>query len=152
MESSPERAAPPEVVVRNAGPGFTSTMTAGAHALTIDEPAAAGGADAGPTPYDLLLGAVGTCTAITVRMYAWRKGWPLEDVVVRVHSGGRSHAVDCAQCVDRKVGPPSLRTEVELHGPLTDEQRERLHYIAGRCPVKQALRAGIAVEDVRESR
>jgi len=149
MESSLDRAAPPEVVVRNAGPGFASTMTAGPHTLLIDEPAVAGGADTGPTPYDLLLGAVATCTAITVRMYARRKGWPLEDVVVRVRSGGRSHAADCAECVDRKVGPPSLRTDVELHGPLTDEQRERLHYIAGRCPVKQALRAGIAVEEAR---
>ena len=80
-------------------------------------------------------------------MYAQRKGWPLEDVVVRVRSGGRDHAADCAQCVDRPVGPPALETEIELSGPLSDEQRARLTYIAGRCPVKQALRKGLEVRD-----
>ena len=133
------------VVARNAGPGFTTTLSAGPHALVVDEPVAAGGSDAGPTPYDLLLGAVGACTAITVRMYARRKGWPLEDVVVRVRAGGRSHAADCAECVDRAVGPPAIESEIELLGPLSDEQRARLRYIAGRCPVKQALRAGLSV-------
>ena len=134
-----------DVVARNTGPGFATTLHAGSHTLIVDEPLAAGGTDAGATPYDLLLGAVGACTAITVRMYAVRKGWPLEDVVVRVRSGGRDHAADCAQCVDHPVGPPALQAEVELSGPLSDEQRARLTYIAGRCPVKQALGAGIPV-------
>ncbi|AHG90259.1 OsmC family protein [Gemmatirosa kalamazoonensis] len=146
----PAAAATPDrgtVVARNAGPGFTTTLTAGAHALVVDEPVAAGGADEGATPYDLLLGAVGACTAITVRMYARRKGWPLEDVVVRVRAGGRSHAADCAECVDRAVSAPAVVSEVELHGPLSDEQRARLRYIAGRCPVKQVLRGGLSVID-----
>ena len=136
------------IVVRNPGPGFATTVNAGAHTFNVDEPLAVGGEDTGATPYDLLLGAIGACTAITVRMYARRKGWPLEDVIVRARSGGPSHAADCADCVDEKVRPPSIVTNVELVGPLTDEQRKRLAYIAGRCPVKQALRGGIAVVDV----
>ena len=138
------------VLVSNTGPGFTTTVRAGPHTLVVDEPTGVGGDDAGPTPYDLLLGAIGACTAITVRMYARRKGWPLEDVIVRAKTGGRSHAADCSECVDRKVGPPSIETHVELVGPLTDEQRQRLAYIAGRCPVKQALRNGIDVRDVSQ--
>jgi putative redox protein len=135
------------VVIRNAGPGFATTVRAGAHTLRVDEPVAVGGEDTGATPYDLLLGAIGACTAITVRMYARRKGWPLEDVIVRARAGGRSHAADCADCVDKKVGPPSIVTDVEFVGPLSEEQRKRLAYIADRCPVKQALRTGMEVRD-----
>ena len=145
MDAPPTDAGEPGVVARNAGPGFATTLSAGAHTLVVDEPAGVGGDDTGATPYDLLLGAVGACTAITVRMYARRKGWPLEDVIVRVRSGGRSHAADCAECVDKRVGPPTIESDLELVGPLTDEQRTRLHYIAGRCPVKQALRGGMDV-------
>jgi putative redox protein len=135
------------VTVRNAGPGYATTLRAGAHALAVDEPIAAGGDDTGPTPYDLLLGAVGACTAITVRMYARRKGWPLDDVIVRMRTGA-SHAADCADCVDRAVGPHAIEHEIEFVGALTDEQRRRLRYIASRCPVKQALAAGMQVVDV----
>lgn len=131
------------VVAHNAaGSGYTTTIRAGAHSLVVDEPVAVGGADMGPTPYDLLLGAAAACTAITVRMYATRKGWPLEDVEVRVQSG-RSHAVDCEQCVQRPVSKLTLTHELVLHGPLTEEQRARLTEIAARCPVKQVLRQGI---------
>jgi putative redox protein len=134
------------VETRNAGPGFASAVHAGTHAVVVDEPTSVGGGDAGPTPYDLLLGAVGGCTAMTVRMYAQRKGWPLDEVVVRLRTG-RSHAADCASCAERAVGPRTLDEEIELHGPLTDEQRARLRYIASRCPVKQALKAGLDVRD-----
>jgi putative redox protein len=134
------------VTARNAGPGFTTTLHAGAHALTVDEPRSVGGSDAGPTPYDLLLGAVGACTAITVRMYARRKGWPLEDVVVRMRTGS-AHADDCAECGTGAVGPRALEHEIEFVGPLTDEQRKRLRYIASRCPVKQVLAAGLQVRE-----
>jgi putative redox protein len=135
------------VTARNAGPKYATTLLAGAHALVVDEPAAVGGDDTGPTPYDLLLGAVGACTAITVRMYASRKGWPLEEVIVRLRAGS-SHAADCADCEGKSVGPRALDHDVEFVGPLTDEQRERLRYIASRCPVKQVLAAGLRVRDV----
>lgn len=134
------------VVTRNATDGYAATLQAGAHALVVDEPASAGGTDAGPTPYDLLLGAVGACTAITLRMYARRKGWPLDEVVVRLRTAS-SHAADCAECSEKSVGPRVLEQELELVGPLTDEQRARLRYIASRCPVKQVLQAGLTVRD-----
>jgi putative redox protein len=134
------------VTARNAGPGFATTVTSGAHTVVVDEPTSIGGDDSGPTPYDLLLGAIGACTAITVRMYARRKGWPLEDVVVRLRTGA-SHGADCAECAEKTVGPRTLEHDVEFVGPLSDEQRARLRYIAGRCPVKQVLGAGLQVRD-----
>ena len=134
------------VTAANAGPGYATELRAGGHRLVVDEPASVGGGDEGPTPYDLLLGAVGACTAITVRMYARRKGWPLEDVVVRMRTG-QTHAADCADCDEKSVGPRVLEHELELVGPLTDEQRKRLRYIASRCPVKQVLAAGLHVRD-----
>ena len=134
------------VVARAAGaaPGFRTEITTGAHALTVDEPASVGGGDAGPTPYDLLLAAIGACTAMTVRMYAARKGWPLEEAVVSIRTR-RSHAADCAECAEHEKELPRLRLErrVELRGPLTDEQRARMLAIADRCPVKQALQHGV---------
>ena len=80
-------------VVIYAESALCSEVKANGHALVADEPAAVGGNDAGPTPYDYLLAALGSCTAITVRMYADRKGWPLESVTVRVEHG-RVHAKD----------------------------------------------------------
>jgi putative redox protein len=137
------------VTVVNDGPRYRSALRAGAHALTVDEPTSFGGDDAGPTPYDLLLGAVASCMAITLRMYATRKAWPLEAVVVSMRTA-RAHAVDCADCVaparrDAALAPLRLERRLELRGPLTDEQRARLAEIADRCPVKQALGRGVEV-------
>ena len=109
---------------------------------------ALGGTDEGPTPYELLLGAIGGCTAITLRMYADRKGWPLEGVEVRLRTA-RSHERDCERCETETVGIDTLEREVELAGPLTDEQRRRLLAIADRCPVKQSLERGIRVVPAR---
>lgn len=133
-----------DVVVRNAPGGYRTEVEAAGHTLVADEPGSAAGADAGPSPYDLLLGAVGACTAMTVRMYAGRKGWPLEDVTVRLRHGS-DHARDCADCPTHPVAIPRIERQVELAGPLTDEQRERLLYIAARCPVAQTLAKGIPV-------
>jgi len=127
------------------GAGFRTDVRTRTHAFVADEPAAAGGTDTGPTPYELLLGGLAACTAMTVRMYADRKRWPLEDVVVRIRPV-RPHAVDCANCETQAVGVGRLEREVELLGALTDEQRARLLYIADRCPVKQTLERGIRVE------
>jgi uncharacterized OsmC-like protein len=134
------------VVARTAGTGFRTEITAAGHAVTVDEPAAVGGGNAGPSPYDLLLAAIGSCTAMTVRMYAARKGWPLEEAVVSIRTR-RSHAADCAECAEHEKALPRLRLErrVELRGPLTDEQRTRMLAIADRCPVKQALQHGVEV-------
>jgi putative redox protein len=142
--TAPDRDAP-WVSASIAGGGYRTAVRTRTHALVADEPVDAGGTDAGPSPYELLLGALASCTAMTVRMYADRKQWPLTDVVVRIRPV-RSHAVDCANCETKDVGVGRLEREVELLGTLTDEQRTRLMYIADRCPVKQTLQRGLVVE------
>src|SRR5215208_4562466 len=111
------------VTARTAGRGFRTEVTAGKHALVVDEPEEVGGSGDGPTPYDYLLTAIGACTAMTLRMYASRKGWPLEEAVVRFRTA-RSHAADCAECETKAVGVGRLEREVELRGPLDDRSEE----------------------------
>jgi putative redox protein len=127
--------------------GFRADISAGRHALIADEPIAVGGTDQGPTPYELLLSALGACTAMTLRMYADRKKWPLEDVRVRLRSS-RSHERDCENCERQEVGIHRIERKLELAGALTDEQRKRLEEIADRCPVKQTIQREIRVESV----
>ncbi|HEY7408736.1 MAG TPA: OsmC family protein [Gemmatimonadaceae bacterium] len=124
--------------------GYRVEIEAGPHALVSDEPNEAGGTDAGPTPYDLILASLGACTAMTLRMYADRKQWPLEGVVVRLHHG-RSHAADEIQCENRPVRLDQIERTLELSGPLTDEQRVKLAEIAERCPVHRTLDAGVRI-------
>ena len=127
--------------------GFRTDVTVGHHVAIADEPTDAGGSDAGPTPYAYLLVALASCTAMTLRMYAARKEWPLERVIVRLRDT-HSHASDCENCETRPVGLRRLDRKVELEGALTDEQRHRLMIIADRCPVKQTLARGIEIADV----
>ena len=115
------------------------------HALVADEPAALGGTDAGPTPYEYLLAALGSCTAMTVRMYANRKKWPLESITVRVEHG-RIHAKDCEECETKSGRIDRVGLELELEGPLDAEQRERLREIAAKCPVKRTLDSEMLIE------
>ena len=133
------------VIVRGAGDGFVQEVTAGAHRLQSDEPSSAGGTDAGPTPYDLLLAALGSCTSMTVGMYARRKGWPLKSVTVRLRHA-REHATDCAVCettADAMI--TVIHRELEFAGHLDQEQRERLLEIANKCPVHRTLTAKIEI-------
>jgi uncharacterized OsmC-like protein len=131
-------------VVVETGVTYTSEVWAHGHSLTADEPTRLGGDDAGPTPYDLALAGLGACTGITLRMYANRKEWPLEGVVVsmkreKVHSEESSRPEDSDARVD------AIDQTVKLVGPLTEEQRERLLVIAGRCPVHKTLDAGVRI-------
>ncbi len=130
------------VVARIGRSGYRTEIDAGRHGLVSDEPIEAGGSDEGPTPYDFILAALGACTAITLRMYADRKQWPLESVIVRLHHG-RSHAADELQCENRPVRLDQIERTLELSGPLTHEQRIKLAEIAERCPVHRTLDAGI---------
>ena len=132
------------VVVRTEG-GLRTEVTANGHALVADEPASLGGTDAGPTPYDYLLAALGSCTAMTVRMYADRKGWPLEAVTVSL-GHRRIHAKDCEECETKSGRLDHLELELDLQGPLEAEQRERLREIADQCPVKRTLGAEVLIE------
>lgn len=135
------------VIVAETGSGtFTRQITAGRHELIADEPAPIGD-DAGPTPYDLLLGALGACTSMTVRMYANRKDWPLERIRVTLQHK-RIHAKDCAECEITRGFIDHIEIDIELVGDLDDAQRERLLQIAERCPVHQVLTSEI---DIRTS-
>jgi putative redox protein len=124
--------------------GFRTEIEARSHGLVADEPTTLGGTDRGPTPYELLLGALGSCMAMTLRMYADRKGWPLEGVEVQLRTA-RSHEADCVQCDEKDVGITTVERRLELSGSLTDAQRERLLEIADRCPVTQTLERGIVI-------
>jgi putative redox protein len=140
------------VVAVTTHPGYRTEIATGRHVLVADEPVAVGGGDAGPTPYDLLAGALGACTGMTLRMYADRKGWPLEEVTVRLRHG-KVHALDEELAEHERGGRAPrvdhLAREVELDGPLTAEQKARLLEIAERCPVHRTLEAGVRVTTTR---
>jgi uncharacterized OsmC-like protein len=120
------------------------TIRARAHEWASDEPRDAGGGDIGPTPYELLLSALGSCTAITVQMYARRKEWPLESVEVELEHE-RVHAEDCKDCDSKEGQISEIRLKLKLTGALTREQEERILEIAGKCPVKKTLEGEIKI-------
>ncbi len=136
-------------VVVETGSSYTSEIWAQCHALVADEPKRLGGNDAGPTPYDLVLAGLGACTGITLRMYASRKEWPLEGVLVGLEHQ-KVHIEDCADCDDEDARVDEVERRITLLGPLNDEQRERLMQIANRCPVHKTLDAGVRVRTEEE--
>jgi uncharacterized OsmC-like protein len=138
------RAAPSEVVVHGNANGFAQEIAVGRHRLAADEPEAVGGTDNGPTPYDLLVAALGACTSMTVSLYARRKQWPLEAVTVTLRHS-KVHAVDCADCETKDGMLDRIDVEVELRGALDEEQRRRLLDIANRCPVHKTLTSEIDI-------
>jgi putative redox protein len=134
----------PTVIVRGVADGLRQEVQAGQHRFVVDEPVQLGGTEAGPTPYDLLLASLGACTAITLRMYARRKGWPLTDVEVRLRHQ-KIHAQDCADCETKDARIDQIDREITLRGTLDEAQRARLLQIANRCPVHQTLASEIHV-------
>ncbi len=134
----------PEVVVRGGPSGLRQEVTAGPFSWLADEPTAVGGSGQGPTPYDLLLGALGSCTSMTLRLYADRRKWPLEGVTVRLRHQ-RIHRDDCVNCEKRNASIERVERTLELKGPLSDEQRARLLDMAERCPVHQTLKNTLEV-------
>ena len=124
--------------------GYRTEISAGGHTVFSDEPISAGGTDQGPTPYDLLVAALGACTAITLRMYAERKQWPLEAVTVRLRHS-KIHAEDCRDC-ETKIGMlDQIERSVELVGILDETQRSKLLEIADKCPVHRTLTSEIVI-------
>lgn len=135
---------PREVFVQGQASGFMQEITARTHHLISDEPLSDGGTDAGPNPYDLLLGALGSCTSMTVALYARRKQWPLESVRVRLRHS-KIHAADCADCETKEGMVDRIERDVELVGSLDEAQRARLLEIANKCPVHRTLTSEIAI-------
>lgn len=115
--------------------------------FVIDEPQSVGGNGAGPDPFSLLLSALGGCISMTVTMYARRKSWPLERVIVTLQHE-RIHAKDCAECEqDQDAFIHRIQRTMELEGPLTAEQKTRLLEIAHKCPVHKTLSSQIVITD-----
>jgi uncharacterized OsmC-like protein len=133
------------VTVHGRAAGYAQEIAVGRHRLMGDEPLSAGGTDTGPNPYDFLLAALGSCTSMTVALFARRKGWPLEAVTVRLRHS-TINAVDCQEC-ETKEGPiDEIQRDVELVGALSDEQRARLLEIADKCPVHRTLTSELRIQ------
>ena len=132
-------------VVVNSGPSrFGQNISVGPHRLRADEPPDVGGNDEGPNPYELLLAALGTCTGMTVRLYAERKQWPLQGVHVRL-SYAKVHAEDCAECDTRVAMVDQIEIEISLLGDLSEDQKRRLLEIANKCPVHRTLTSQVQI-------
>lgn len=136
---------PSTAIVSDAGGGkFTQRVQVGRHIVIADEPANAGGDDLGPTPYGLLLAALGACTSMSMRMYAERKNWPLRSTTVTL-SHSRIHAKDCEDCDTEKGMLDHINREIEIDGDLDVDQRGRLLEIADKCPVHRTLHSEVVV-------
>jgi len=147
-ETQPEVESVAEGVVRvsefNPG-GFRQDIRTGdGHQLTADEPLQYGGTNKGPTPYGLLAAGLGSCTSMTIRLYARRKGWQLDDVSVDV-SHQKTHATDCEECEAGNAKIDRFDRSIRLRGDLTREQMARLVEIADKCPVHRTLEASSVV-------
>lgn len=132
------------VVVRTGSVGFRTEVLANGHPLIADEPMAVGGTNTGPSPYELLTAALGACTSMTLRMYADRKGWPLEAAEVRLEHS-KIHCIDCAEASQGRPKIDHISRELVLEGPLDEAQKQRLLEIADRCPVHRTLHSEITV-------
>lgn len=134
-----------EVLLRSVGSRYTTQVTTAHHSVIGDEPRPEGD-DLGPTPYELLLAALGACTSMTLLMYARRKGWPLVEVQIELEHD-RVHAEDCADCEGTEGRLQVIRRRIHLEGDLSPEQRQRLAEIARNCPVHKTLAAPPEVLD-----
>ncbi|MEA2325559.1 MAG: hypothetical protein QOE68_518 [Thermoanaerobaculia bacterium] len=133
------------VIVR-AGASFRNDIEAGPHRMVADEPIAAGGTEQGPTPYDFLAAALGTCTSMTLRVVAAKENIPLEGVEITV-ANDRMYAKDCADCLTTNGYIHRFTVTIKLIGNLTVEQRERMLSVAKRCPVHKTLTSEIRIDE-----
>jgi uncharacterized OsmC-like protein len=140
----PSGSEPGEVVVHGSAKGFAQEIAVVGHRLLSDEPVAVGGTDTGAGPYDLLLAALGSCTSMTIALYARRKQWPLESVRVTLRHA-RVHAADCEDCETKAAMLDRIECDVELVGRLDDEQRARLLEMGNKCPIHRTLTSAITI-------
>src|ERR1700719_4643500 len=135
----------PPVLVRGTSADFAQRIEVGRHHLTADEPVSFGGTDSGPSPYDLILAALGACTSMTIGLYARKRSWPVQRISVSLwHS--KIHAKDCDDCETKEGRIDRIEMEIHLDGGLTDEQRAKLMEIAEKCPVHQTLTSEINIK------
>jgi putative redox protein len=128
------------LVQESGGSDFAVRIVVSGHVIDGDEPEAAGGRNLGPSPYDLLLAALGECTAMTIRLYARQKGWPLDEVEV-----GLTHRKGDVE--GRPAWTDHFTKVIRLHGPaLSDEQRVKLVEIAAKCPIQRTLQGDPVIE------
>ncbi|MEL7147215.1 MAG: alpha/beta fold hydrolase [Bacteroidota bacterium] len=133
-----------QVVVKTHESGYTTDMLVGGHAMIADEPTDVGGSNLGPSPYGYLAAALGSCTSMTLRMYADHKKWDLKEVTVHL-SHNKKHSVDCDNCEQKGAKIDHFERVIELEGNLDDSQRQRLLEIADKCPVHRTLHSDVKV-------
>jgi putative redox protein len=149
--SAPQKAEPQsdkihnQVITRIGESGYATDIMAEGHSLVADEPVSAGGTNLGPAPYGYLMAALGACTAMTLRMYSDRKQWPLDGVTVKLNHQ-KIYATDCETCETKEGKLDQIEREIELSGPLDDQQKQRLMQIADRCPVHRTLHSEIIIK------
>lgn len=130
---------------------YETVLSAGRHELISDEPKHSGGDDKGPDPYDYLLMSLGSCTAITLRMYAERKEWPVEDIFVELRYF-KEHAEDCIDCDEKSAKIDKIEKELIVKGDLNQEQLDKLLEISHKCPVNKTLNGTIEMSSKIEQR
>ena len=137
-------------VIARTGSRYTTEIKAGSHHLLADEPTSLGGNDLGPNPYDLLLASLGACKGITLRMYANRKQWDLQEIKVHLQYN-KIHKEDCESCEDKTGFIDQIKVELEVVGNLDEQQRNRILEISERCPVHKTLMKDILIESKLKS-
>ncbi|GAA4767158.1 OsmC family protein [Stakelama sediminis] len=137
-------------VIATALPGkFATLLRTAGHRWIGDEAVALGGQDDGPDPYAMLLGALGACTGMTIRLVAEREGMALDDVEVRLRHD-RNHAKDCDHCLEEKTRVEAIFRTIRLTGDLNAAERARLMEVADRCPVHRTLTGTLHVHTTVE--
>jgi uncharacterized OsmC-like protein len=140
-----DQAEAPQVIVHGNAKGFAQEVEIGSHELFADEPVSYGGTDTGASPYDLILAALGSCTSMTIGLYARKRGWPLEKITVSLRHF-KIHAKDCDDCETKEGRIDRIEMEIHLDGALTDEQRDKLMEISEKCPIHQTLTSEINIK------
>ena len=140
-----EQAEAAHVIVHGTAEGFAQEVKVASHELYADEPVSYGGTDTGASPYDLLLAALGSCTSMTIGLYARKRGWPLEKITVSLRHS-KIHAKDCDDCETKEGKIDRIWRDFHLDGALSDEQRAKLMEIADKCPVHQTLTSEINIQ------
>lgn len=121
---------------------YKTALTAGSHELIADEPESVGGQNSGPDPYDYLLMSLGSCTAITLRMYIERKKWKVDDIYIELRHF-KDHAEDCEDCDEKSAKIDKIEEEIMVKGDLSDKQLDRLLEISHKCPVFKTLQGAV---------